>query len=562
VAEAPRKGSIVARLKPATSVARATVFVAALLIVLSLAWQGVAQARVISTTIPLGANCFRIPTEEKVVALTFDDSYNQAHLKSVLATLKAAGVPAFFFLSGQIAQYKPEAARLIIAAGYPIGSHAFSHPWLTRLSNAAIRREIDKTEAALVAVGAGDPKPLFRTPYGAFNSRVLSVLGGRGYANIMWTCDGEDWRAGRTASQVTRTILGQLQPGAIILMHPDSGPTPAALPELIRQIKARGYRFVDLREALTPVDLSERTTPYVTIRGADRYDTAVKLSRAAFPAALADGAGLVLAPGETFQEALCGGPLAAAYGGPVLLTPAAGLLSGVKAEIQRLAPANVVCVGLSATVVDQVKAALPAATVTSISGAGGSVYDMSYQMAKALGEKLGDLTAAVAIITRGDSFPDAIGVAPLACAELWPILLTGSGLGLDSSAVKALSELSITQALKVGTYASLPATVAGLANLSGSDRYDTNRKVVQWAVSSAGLTFAHVGFVSGEKFPDALAAGPYLAVDKGILLLTPLYGPLPAATGALVSANSTAVGKLSFIAMVEPVIRQVRILLP
>ena len=66
------------------------------------------------------------------------------------------------------------------------------------------------------------------------------------------------------------------------------------------------------------------SVPMTFLRGTDRYDTAIKMSKAAFPDPLPLGAGLVLAPGENFPEALCGAPLAAAYGGPVLLTPPSG----------------------------------------------------------------------------------------------------------------------------------------------------------------------------------------------------------------------------------------------
>jgi hypothetical protein len=100
---------------------------------------------------------------------------------------------------------------------------------------------------------------------------------------------------------------------------------------------------------------------------------------------------------------------------------------------------------------------------------GTSVYDMSYQVAKALGAKLGGLSTATAIITRGDTFPDAIGISPLACYKKWPILLTDSGTTPNASAAKALSELSITKALKVGTYSAMPAAVTSLANLSGAE---------------------------------------------------------------------------------------------
>ncbi len=302
-------------------------------------------------------------------------------------------------------------------------------------------------------------------------------------------------------------------------------------------------------------------TGYVSLRGTDRYDTAIRIARAMFPGPLEPGAGLVLAPGDTFQEALCGGPLAAAYGGPVLLTPSTGLNNAVKAEILRLRPQTVICVGLSDAIKLKVQAAL-AHTGSVIAIRGTSVYDMSYRVAKALQAKVGDLRGATAIVTRGDVFPDAIGVSPLACAKMWPIVLTGKGTVLSASAGRTLSELRVGTAIKVGTYATLPVGVTGLANLSGSDRYATNVNVAEWARTHAGLTFDHLGIVTGDKFPDALAAGPYLAQERGIVLLSPLLGPLPRVTAAEIAGQAENVQHVSFIAMIEPVISQVKALLP
>lgn len=304
---------------------------------------------------------------------------------------------------------------------------------------------------------------------------------------------------------------------------------------------------------------------YTALRGTDRVDTAIKISQAMFATALPADSGLVLAPAEIFQAALCASPLAAAYGGPVLLTYALGLGNGVRDEMLRLAPSKVICVGLPALVVDQVAVAMGGGvTVTSISGVGRSVYDMSYQVAKALGDKMGDMSTATAIITVGTSFPDAIGVSALACYKKWPILLTDrkDASPLNASASSALSDLGITSALKAGTYATLPSGVEGVGNCSGSDRYSTAANVAAWSIKYAGLTFAHTGLVTGDKFPDALAAGPYLARDHGILLLTPLGGPLPVAVGALIGANVADVDRCSLIALIEPVVGQVKALLP
>ena len=104
--------------------------------------------------------------------------------------------------------------------------------------------------------------------------------------------------------------------------------------------------------------------------------------------------------------------------------------------------------------------------------------------------------------------------------------------------------------------------VSGLANLSGTDRYDTCARVAAWATANAGLGFTHTGLATGDKFPDALASGPYLAKDLGVLLLSPLNGPLPSYTTTVLTANREAVKRLTFVAMIEPVVGQVKALLP
>jgi hypothetical protein len=316
---------------------------------------------------------------------------------------------------------------------------------------------------------------------------------------------------------------------------------------------------------------SAQAATYSSIRGSHRYHTAQLVSKALFPGALPAGSGLVVAPGETFPEALCGAPLAAAWGGPVLLTPSGGLENGTKAELLRLKPAVVFCIGLSDKAVSEVRAAVSPATVEVIRGANGSVYDMSYRVAKALGARVDDtggtIAEATAIITVGSKFPDAIGVSPLACAKRWPILLTEAGTTanpnppLNAKAAQALSELGITHALKVGTYVALPDGVTGVGNCSGANRYYTNANVANWAKANAGLTFAHTAFATGDKFPDALASGPYLAKDSGILLLSPLSGPVPAPIGAVLTANRTEVQHVTYIACIEPVKSQVKALL-
>jgi Tol biopolymer transport system component len=310
------------------------------------------------------------------------------------------------------------------------------------------------------------------------------------------------------------------------------------------------------------VRYSPPTVVYWSLRGVDRYDTAVKISQATFGGALPDGCGLVLARGDRYQEALCGAPLASAYGGPVLLTPTTGIPTAVRNEILRLAPDYVTLIGLDLWMQDAVDELLGgAATVYLIRGS--DVYDMSYKVAEALDARVGGLDGETAIITRGDLFPDALGVAPLACAQPWPILLNNGAFGaLHARSAQALTDFGITTVLKVGNYVTMPAGITVLDNLTGADRYVTNGLVADWGVANVGMSYFHIGVTTGEKFPDALAAGPYLAHSAGLLFLTPLSGPLPLTFETNVYANRGSVVRVSFIACIEPVITLVKSLLP
>lgn len=208
-----------------------------------------------TTTVLPGRNYSILPTKEKVIALTFDAAYDPAPLKGILAALAGAGADATFFLTGEFVRDFPEHTKLILDAGYPIGNHSYSHPDFTGLSDDKMRSEIAKTSTALGKLGAPDPVPLFRAPYGAYNKRVLSVLAGEGYVSVYWTIDTLDWKTDRTPEQIRSVVLKNLKPGAIILMHVGSKQEIEVLPGLLEEIKARGYRFVNLRDALPEAEL-------------------------------------------------------------------------------------------------------------------------------------------------------------------------------------------------------------------------------------------------------------------------------------------------------------------
>jgi peptidoglycan/xylan/chitin deacetylase (PgdA/CDA1 family) len=203
----------------------------------------------------LGVDWTRIPTSAPVVALTFDAGANADAVPSILQTLKTKNVPATFFLTGQWVRSFPAQTNAIAVGGYLVGNHSDTHPALTTLSDAQVRAEVENAQWHILVTGGAETRPLFRFPFGDVDARVLGIVNGLGYVGVRWTVDTLGWQGtsgGMTVQRVVDRVLAGLQPGEIVLMHVGSHPTDrsmldaAALPQIIDQIRARGYEFVTL----------------------------------------------------------------------------------------------------------------------------------------------------------------------------------------------------------------------------------------------------------------------------------------------------------------------------
>jgi peptidoglycan/xylan/chitin deacetylase (PgdA/CDA1 family) len=189
-----------------------------------------------------------------VVALTFDAGANDAGVPSILRTLARFHVAATFFLTGHFARTYPAVAREIAARGFRLGNHTMTHPYLTHLSDAAVRWQIAAAGRAISTVTGQNPAPLFRFPFGDQNPRTIAIANQLGYVPVSWTVDTLGWEgasAGITAPEVASRVLAALRPGEIVLMHVGSSPDGStldahALPRVIGELRARGYSFVTL----------------------------------------------------------------------------------------------------------------------------------------------------------------------------------------------------------------------------------------------------------------------------------------------------------------------------
>lgn len=199
----------------------------------------------------LGKDVRLVPTDRKLVVLTFDGGGNADGLAKILATLDAKHVPGTFFLTGHWAQTYPAKARAIVAAGHVVGNHTMTHPHVTTLSDAALTAQVLDAAGVLRTTTGVSPKPWFRFPYGERTLADIRLLNGLGYVCVSWGVDTLGWlgTSRGTVDDVRQRVLAALEPGLIVLMHlgsnPDDGTTydADALASTIDSVRARGYTF-------------------------------------------------------------------------------------------------------------------------------------------------------------------------------------------------------------------------------------------------------------------------------------------------------------------------------
>lgn len=188
-------------------------------------------------------NCAKV----KCAALTFDDG-PVAGTTQLLDVLKSKGVHATFFMVGSNVAMHRSVVRRIVAEGHVIGNHSWDHPQLTRLSADAVRRELTRTNAAIVRAGGPEPT-LVRPPFGATNSIVAKVTADLGMAQILWNVDPLDWKD-RDSALVTKRVLASTRNGSIVLSHDIHPTTRAAYAKIIDGLRARGFTLVTVPELL------------------------------------------------------------------------------------------------------------------------------------------------------------------------------------------------------------------------------------------------------------------------------------------------------------------------
>lgn len=195
---------------------------------------------------------YKVDTNKKVVALTFDISWGNKVPEPVLDILKKEQVKkATFFLSGPWTLRHPQTAKRIKDMGFEIGNHGNLHKDFSNYPDSWIREQVQISEKSIQQV-TGIRTKLIRTPNGDFNPRVIRCLNGMGYSVIQWNTDSLDWKNPGTQNIVNR-VTKRAVPGDIILMHASdsSKQIVEALPQIINTLRKEGYQFATVSELIS-----------------------------------------------------------------------------------------------------------------------------------------------------------------------------------------------------------------------------------------------------------------------------------------------------------------------
>jgi peptidoglycan/xylan/chitin deacetylase (PgdA/CDA1 family) len=194
----------------------------------------------------------------KEVLLTFDDGPWQNNTPAVLKALADHCTKAAFFPIGKHALFYPEILKQVAAKGHTIGSHTWSHANLSKKSPAEAKAEIEKGISAVrLALGAA-AAPFFRFPALAHPPELVTYLGERNIAIFSTDLDSFDFKM-RKSEQLIQSVMNKLQKHGkgIVLMHDFQQVTATAIPQLLNQLKADGYRVVHVRAKATAQTLPE-----------------------------------------------------------------------------------------------------------------------------------------------------------------------------------------------------------------------------------------------------------------------------------------------------------------
>jgi peptidoglycan-N-acetylglucosamine deacetylase len=191
---------------------------------------------------------YRVETDEKQLAISFDATWGADKTEDILKLLKEYDVDATFFLAGFWIDNYPDMVKKIHEAGVEIGSHSQTHPNMCNLSKEQIKEELLLPGESIKAITRQEVT-LFRPPFGAYNNTLINTAEDLGLKTIQWDVDSLDWK-GLSATDITTRVLNLVKPGSIVLFHNAATNIVPALRLVLDRLTKRGYKITSIGNLL------------------------------------------------------------------------------------------------------------------------------------------------------------------------------------------------------------------------------------------------------------------------------------------------------------------------
>lgn len=187
---------------------------------------------------------------DKVIYLTFDAGYENGNVEKILNVMRDEGITGAFFVLGNLIKSNPDLVLRMANEGHLVCNHTFRHKDMTTFSEDAFLEELHALEALYEDTTGQKMAAYYRPPEGKFDADNLRVAQENGYKTVFWSFAYPDWDNGKQMphEKAKTIIMENIHNGEVMLLHPTSETNAAILGDVIRELKADGYRFGTLDE--------------------------------------------------------------------------------------------------------------------------------------------------------------------------------------------------------------------------------------------------------------------------------------------------------------------------
>ena len=191
---------------------------------------------------------YSVETEKKQLAISFDAAWGDEYSMEILRILDKYNVKGSFFLVGFWVDKYPEHVKEIYNRGHDVGNHSTNHPYMTKLSDEDIAKELNITGDKIKKL-IGKKPTLFRPPFGDYNDRLINVCSENDYYVIQWDVDSLDWKELGIQPVVDR-VTRNVRNGSIVLFHNNAKYIVEYLPIIIERLQDEGYEIVPISQLI------------------------------------------------------------------------------------------------------------------------------------------------------------------------------------------------------------------------------------------------------------------------------------------------------------------------